>query len=89
MAVGARSKDILQQFLPETVILCLFGGIAGILLGRCISLAVRVILHWPTVLSFPAIAAAFAVSAGVGIVFGFYPSWQASRLNPIEALRYE
>jgi ABC-type antimicrobial peptide transport system permease subunit len=89
MAVGARSKDILRHFLAEAVILCLFGGTAGTLLGRCISLSVRVILHWPTVLSLPAIAAAFAVSAGVGIVFGFYPAWQASRLNPIEALRYE
>jgi ABC-type antimicrobial peptide transport system permease subunit len=89
MAVGARSKDILRQFPAEAVILCLFCGIAGILLGSCLSPAVQAILHWQPILSSSAMAAAFAVSAGVGVVFGFYPSWQASRLNPIEALRYE
>jgi ABC-type antimicrobial peptide transport system permease subunit len=89
MAVGARAKDILLQFLAEAVILCLFGGIAGILLGHGVSLAVRVLLHWRTIPSLPAMVAAFTVSVSVGIVFGFYPAWQASRLNPIEALRYE
>jgi ABC-type antimicrobial peptide transport system permease subunit len=89
MAVGARAKDILRQFLTEAVILCLFGGGAGILLGRGASLMVTTLLHWKTLPSLPAIAIAFALSASVGIVFGYYPAWKASRLDPIEALRYE
>ena len=89
MAVGARARDILRQFLIEAVLLCLAGGIAGILLGRGASVAVRSLLHWPTLPSLPAIIAAVAVSATVGIVFGYYPAWRASRLDPIEALRYE
>ncbi len=86
MAVGAWSRDILQQFLAESVILCFFGGAVGILAGRGISILVRILLHWPTELSLSAIVAAFAVSVTVGIVFGFYPAWKASRLDPIIAL---
>jgi macrolide transport system ATP-binding/permease protein len=89
MAVGARARDILRQFLAEAVVLCLTGGIVGILLGRGVSVAVTVLLNWPTMPSLPAIIAAVAVSATVGIVFGYYPAWKASRLDPIEALRYE
>jgi ABC-type antimicrobial peptide transport system permease subunit len=89
MAVGAWSRDILQQFLVESVLLCFCGGIAGILLGRGISLLVSSILHWPTEISLGAILAAFAVSVSVGIIFGYYPAWKASRLDPINALRYE
>jgi len=89
MAVGARSHHILRQFLVEAVVLCLFGGALGIALGRGASILVRSILHWPTEASLPAIAAAVAVSATVGMIFGFYPAWKASRLDPIEALRYE
>jgi len=89
MAVGARARDILRQFLTEAVLLCLAGGIVGILLGRGVSIAVRVFLHWPTLPSLPAIIAAVAVSVTVGISFGYYPAWKASRLDPIEALRYE
>jgi len=89
MAVGAWSRDILQQFLAESVILCFCGGAAGILAGRGVSILVRVLLRWPTELSLGAIVAAFAVSVTVGIVFGFYPAWKASRLDPIIALRYE
>jgi len=89
MAVGARASDILRQFLVEAVVLCLVGGIVGILLGRGVSLAVTALLHWPTMPSVPAIIAAVAVSVTIGIVFGFYPAWKASRLDPIEALRYE
>jgi ABC-type antimicrobial peptide transport system permease subunit len=89
MAIGARAKDILRQFLTEAVILCLLGGAAGILLGRGASVAVTMFLKWKTMSSVPAIAAAFVVAASVGIVFGFYPAWKASRLDPIEALRYE
>ena len=89
MAVGARGRDILRQFLVESVVLCLVGGAAGILLGHGGSYLVQMFLHWPIENSPGAVAAAIAVSASVGIVFGYYPAWRASRLNPIEALRYE
>ena len=89
MAVGARSYHILRQFLVEAIVLCLVGGGIGILLGRGASLLVRWQMHWPTQASLSTIVAAVAVSVGVGIAFGFYPAWKASRLDPIEALRYE
>jgi ABC-type antimicrobial peptide transport system permease subunit len=89
MAVGARGRDILTQFLIEAVMMCLTGGVIGILFGRITSIAVTNILGWPTRPSLIAIIAATATSAIVGIVFGFYPAWKASRLDPIEALRYE
>jgi macrolide transport system ATP-binding/permease protein len=89
LAVGARSRNILQQFLLEAVLLCFCGGIAGILVGRGVSYLIRIVLRWPTELSLGAILAAFAVSVMVGIIFGYYPAWKASRLDPIVALRYE
>jgi macrolide transport system ATP-binding/permease protein len=89
MAVGARAANILRQFLVEAVVLCLIGGAIGILMGRTCSIMVQRILHWPTETSVPAVIAAVFVSASVGIVFGYYPAWKASRLDPIEALRYE
>jgi len=89
MAVGARARDILRQFLVEAVVLCLLGGAMGIIFGRGGSFAFRVLLHWPTETSLPAIVAAVVVSATVGVLFGYYPAWKASRLDPIEALRYE
>jgi ABC-type antimicrobial peptide transport system permease subunit len=89
MAVGARARDILRQFLTEAVLLCLLGGAAGIVFGRGGSILVRLLLHWPTEVSLPAIVASVAVSAAVGLIFGYYPAWKASRLDPIEALRYE
>ena len=89
MAVGARGLHILMQFLIEAVFLCLAGGIFGICLGRSVSLLVRMILKWPTAVSVPAIVGSVIVSTLVGVVFGFYPAWKASRLDPIEALRYE
>ena len=89
MAVGARSHHILRQFLVEAVALCLVGGAIGILWGRSLSYLVWYIKRWPTEMSIPAILTAVAVSAAVGMIFGFYPAWKASRLDPIEALRYE
>jgi ABC-type antimicrobial peptide transport system permease subunit len=89
MAVGARARNILHQFLVEAVVLCLIGGFIGIVLGRGVAILVNVFLHWPTELSIPAIVGAVAVSASVGVIFGYYPAWKASRLDPIEALRYE
>jgi len=89
MAVGARARDILRQFMVEAVVLCLAGGALGILLGHGGSLLVRLLLRWPVETSPAAIAAAVSVSAGVGMIFGFYPAWKASSMDPIEALRYE
>jgi ABC-type antimicrobial peptide transport system permease subunit len=89
MAIGARARDILRQFLVEAVLLCLAGGIFGIIIGRGSSYLVTEILRWPTELSVASIVASVAVSAGVGIIFGYYPAWKASRLDPIDALRYE
>lgn len=89
MAVGARSGDILIQFLVESIVLCMIGGILGIALGHGGSRLLAYVLKWPTETSPEAIIAAVAVSAGVGMVFGFYPAWKASKLDPIDALRYE
>ena len=89
MAVGAWRRDILQQFLLEAILLCFCGGLVGILFGRGISILIRVVLHWPTQLSIEAILVAFVVSVTVGVIFGYYPAWKASRLDPINALRYE
>jgi ABC-type antimicrobial peptide transport system permease subunit len=89
MAVGARARDILWQFLVEAVVLCLLGGGLGILMGTASSWLVTLLLKWPTESSPEAVVVAVLVSALVGIVFGFYPAWKASGLDPIEALRYE
>ncbi|OGV53091.1 MAG: hypothetical protein A2X49_17310 [Lentisphaerae bacterium GWF2_52_8] len=89
MAVGARSSDILRQFLTEAVTLCLVGGAIGITLGHGSSYLVNFVLNWPVETSPGAIIAAILVSTGVGVIFGFYPAWKASKLDPIEALRYE
>jgi macrolide transport system ATP-binding/permease protein len=89
MAVGARPRDILRQFLVEAVVLCLLGGAAGIALGRTASVLVRLIARWPTEPSLIAVLISVSVSITVGVIFGYYPAWKASRLDPIEALRYE
>jgi ABC-type antimicrobial peptide transport system permease subunit len=89
MAVGAEPNDILRQFLTEAIALCLLGGILGILMGRGASMLVSRLLHWPTEPSLGAIITAVVVSASVGVIFGFYPAWKGSRLDPIDALRYE
>jgi ABC-type lipoprotein export system ATPase subunit/ABC-type antimicrobial peptide transport system permease subunit len=89
MAVGARSHQILRQFLIEAVVLCLMGGAVGILLGRATAILVWYFMRWPITASYAAIVGAFLVSATIGVGFGFYPAWKASRLDPIDALRYE
>ncbi len=89
MAVGARSRDILKQFLIESTVLCISGGILGIILGHGASLLIEHYAKWPIASSPEAVVAAVLVSATVGILFGFYPAWKASKLDPIEALRFE
>ncbi len=89
LAVGAYRRNILQQFLVESVVLCFCGGAAGIVVGRAVSYLMTAMFRWPTELSLDAIVSAFAISATVGIIFGYYPAWKASRLDPIIALRYE
>jgi macrolide transport system ATP-binding/permease protein len=89
MAVGAPPRTILRQFLVEAVVLCLCGGLFGILLGRGSSLLVRWFLHWPTETSVPAILASVGVAVSVGLIFGYYPARKAASLDPILALRYE
>ena len=89
MAVGARAADILLQFVLEAVALCTVGGVVGIAIGCGASNLVSFFKHWPMQVSLWGIALAVAVSVAVGLIFGFYPAWRASRLDPIEALRYE
>jgi putative ABC transport system permease protein len=89
MAVGARSRAILEQFLVEAVVLSTGGGLIGILAGLGITLVVAIVARWPMIVSPAAILASVAFSALVGIFFGYYPALKASRLNPIDALRFE
>jgi putative ABC transport system permease protein len=89
MAVGARSRDILRQFLIESITLSLIGGLAGVGLGMLSSRIVSALAQWPTLTSPESIVAAFVVSGAIGIFFGFYPARKASQLDPIDALRYE
>jgi macrolide transport system ATP-binding/permease protein len=89
MAVGASGPAILRQFLVEAVVLCLLGGVLGILVGRGTSQLAAQMLNWRTEGSPLAAVAAVVVSVTVGLIFGYYPAWKASRLDPIEALRYE
>ena len=88
-AIGAKRRDINLQFLAEAVALTFVGGIVGVLLGWIISIAVSSFAGIATSVSISSVLLAFGVSAFIGIVFGYYPARQASRLNPIEALRYE
>ena len=89
MAVGAHGRDILLQFLAEAITLSAFGGIIGIALGFTIAKIISSGAGWPTLVPAVWVVAAFLFSAAVGIAFGFYPAYKASRLDPIEALRYE
>jgi putative ABC transport system permease protein len=89
MAIGATPWDVLRQFLIEAVVLALVGGIIGITLGLVGAIALAHFIDWPLVVDPKAVALAFGVSAAVGIFFGFYPARKASRLDPIEALRFE
>jgi putative ABC transport system permease protein len=89
LAVGAKAKDILRQFLAEAVALSLVGGLAGIVLGVTVSEVITKSLGWPVAITTASIAVSFAFSAAVGVFFGWYPARKAANLDPIEALRYE
>jgi len=89
MAIGARSSAVRSQFLIESIVLSLTGGMVGIVLGVAFSLAIPAFLGWPTLVSMMAIIGSALFSAAVGIFFGYYPARKAASLDPIEALRYE
>ena len=88
-AIGAKKKEILEQFLIESVLISFLGGGAGVLLGMGISEIVSNIGEWETIVSTQSILLAFGFSVGIGMFFGFYPANKAANMNPIEALRYE
>ena len=89
MAVGAKRRHILAQFLIEAMTLSVIGGLLGIVLGILGARATTVVAGWPTIISAESVVVAFFFSLAVGLFFGLYPAQKASRLNPIEALRYE
>jgi putative ABC transport system permease protein len=89
MAIGARSRDVLLQFLVEAVVLSLFGGGIGIATGFALAQGVTLWQGWPTAVSPNAVVIAFAFAAMTGIFFGFYPARKAAALDPIDALRFE
>jgi putative ABC transport system permease protein len=88
-ALGARRREVRDQFLIEAVLLCLLGGVAGVVLGAGVAVALGQSLGWPVSITPQAVLLALGFATAVGIAFGYYPAAKASRLDPIEALRFE
>ena len=89
MAIGARPGHVRVQFLSESIVLCICGGILGLALGIGSSVGISQFLGWPTLVSLNSIFISIVFSAAIGIFFGYYPAHKAAALDPIEALRYE
>ena len=89
MAIGAKGRDILLQFIMEAVVLCLVGGFIGMFFGYAVTVIIELALKWKIMLSFSAVVVAIAFSIAVGVIFGFLPALRASKLDPIEALKTE
>ncbi len=88
-AVGADNNDILFQFMIESVVICILGGLIGIMLGSLISVILSKFAGWSTSISMSSVLLAFTFSVAIGLIFGIWPAKKASQLNPIDALRYE
>ena len=89
MAIGAKGKDVMVQFIIESVVISFLGGLVGIVLGIVTSELVAKFGGWPVVITMSSIVMSFGFSAGIGLFFGWYPARKAASLNPIDALRYE
>jgi macrolide transport system ATP-binding/permease protein len=89
MAIGARRLHILLQFLVESALLSIIGGLAGAILGVLCSKILSILAQWPTLISPASVIGGFLFAAAVGVFFGYYPARKASLLDPIDALRYE
>jgi putative ABC transport system permease protein len=88
-ALGARKQDIVIQFLSETLLLTLFGGIVGIIVGSAIPFGVSYFGHMRTLITPGSLVLAFGISSAVGLIFGLYPAYRAANMDPIESLRHE
>jgi ABC-type antimicrobial peptide transport system permease subunit len=89
LAVGARRRDVMLQFLVEAIVMSLIGGILGVAFGLVTARTLTAVLDWPTEISPLTLISAFGIAAAVGVLFGYYPARRASRLDPIDSLRYE
>jgi putative ABC transport system permease protein len=88
-AIGARRTDIVRQFLTESVVISVAGGLLGVAFGIFLSWSIAQVAEWKTVVTTTSVVVAFCVSALVGVLFGIYPAMKAASIDPIEALRYE